>query len=87
MLGLELYIQNWTVAVSASWTEKIMIVSFAVRVAVALEEVSRAQLLIAVIARKVLRMPCLAQGCDHLTDNRLIARITTSFLHRIDSLT
>lgn len=64
-----------------------MIVSFAVRIAVALEEVSRAQLLIAVIAREVLRMPCLAQGCDHLTDNRLIARITASFLHRIDSLT
>lgn len=80
------YIQDRPIAVSASRTEQIVVVSFAVWISIALEEVSRAELLIAVIARKVLRMPCLAECSDHLTDNRLIACIAAAFLHRIDSL-
>lgn len=43
-----------------------MIVRLAVRVALPLEEVACAQLLIAVSAREVFRMPRLAQSCDHL---------------------
>lgn len=83
----ELYIQNRTVAVGASRTEQVVVVRLAVWIAVALEEVPRAELLVAVVARKVLRMPCLAQGCDHLTNYWLIARVAASFLHRVNSLT
>lgn len=64
-----------------------MIVSLAVRRSVALEEVPRAQLLIAVIASEVFRVPCLAQSRDHLTDDRLVACVTAALLHRVDSLT
>lgn len=84
---IELYIQNWTVAVSATWTEEIVVISLAVGISIALEEVSGAQFLIAVIASEVLRVPCLAQCRDHLTDDRLVACVTAAFLHRVDSLT
>lgn len=57
-----------------------MIVWFAVRMTVTLEEVSRAQLLAAMIARKVLRMPGLAQCGDHLTDDRLVTSVAASLL-------
>lgn len=81
------YIQDGTVAVGASRTEQVVIVGLAVRIAVALEKVPRAQLLVAVIAREVLGMPSLAQGCDHLTHDGLVASVTAALLHRVDSLT
>jgi len=40
--GCHAFIQDWTVAVSTSWTEEIMVISFAVRTAVTFEEVTRA---------------------------------------------
>lgn len=43
-----------------------MVVGLAVRMAFPLEEVPRSQFLVAVCAGEVFRMPCLAQGCDHL---------------------
>lgn len=64
-----------------------MIISFAVRHIVAFEEVPRAQLLIAMIASEMLRMPSFAQRGDDLADNRLVASIAASFLHCVDSLT
>lgn len=63
-----------------------MVVRLAVRMAVALKEVARAQLLRAVVARKVLRMPGLAQRRDHLADDRLVAGVAASLLCGGDSL-
>ena len=63
-----------------------MVVRLAVRIAVPLEEVPRAQLLRAVIAREVLRMPSLAKGRNDLADDRLIARVAASLLGRVNSL-
>jgi hypothetical protein len=39
------------------------------------------------VARKVLRMPGLAQGGDHLTHNRFVAGIAAPLLGGVDSLT
>lgn len=50
-----------------------MVVGLAVREAVALEEVAGAELLAAVVAREMLRVPGAAQGGDHLADDRLVA--------------
>lgn len=63
-----------------------MIVRLAVRVAIALEEVPGAQLLVAVVARKVLRMPGLAQRRYDLPNDGLIARIAAPLLGGIHSL-
>lgn len=79
-------VQNGAVAVGAARAEQIVVVRLAVREAVALEEIAGAQLLAAVVAREVLRMPCLAQGCDHLAHNGLLAGIAAALLHGIDSL-
>lgn len=82
-----IYIQDWTVAVSTSRAEKVVVISLAVGCSVAFEEVPRAQLLIAMVARKVLRVPCLSKRRDHLTDDRLVACIAASLLHRGNTLT
>lgn len=63
-----------------------MVVRFAVRPSVAFEEVASAQFLRAVGAQEVLRMPRLAQGRDHLADDRLVARRATALLRRIHAL-
>lgn len=80
--GPATYVQNRSVAVRAPRTEQIVVVRLAVRMAVALEEVARAQLLRAVVAREVLRMPGLAQRRDHLADDRLVAGIAAALLRR-----
>lgn len=49
-----------------------MIVRLAIRVALPLKEVARAEFLIAVSARKVFRMPRLAQSCYHLRNENMI---------------
>lgn len=54
--------------------------------AVAFEEVARAQLLRTVIARKVLRMPGLAQCRNHLANDWLVAGIAAALLRRGHSL-
>lgn len=63
-----------------------MIVRFAVRPAIALEKVARAQLLRTVGAREMFRMPRLAQGRDHLAHDGLVARGATAFLRRVHAL-
>lgn len=84
--GRYAFIQNWSIAVGTTWTEQIVIVRLAVRVAIALEEVPGAQLLVAVVAREVLRMPSLAQRRYDLPYDGLIACIAAPLLGGIHSL-
>lgn len=63
-----------------------MVIRLAVGVSIALEEVSGAQLLVAVVTCKVLRMPGLAERGNNLSDDRLVASIAASLLGGIDSL-
>lgn len=76
------YIQNSSVAISAPRTKQVVVVLLTVRLSVPLEEVLRAQLLVAVAASKVLRVPRLAQCRDHLTHNRLLASVAAPLLRR-----
>lgn len=62
-------IENGAVAIGTSRRKEVMIVRFAVRPAVALEEVPGAELLVAVSAGEVLRVPGAAQRGDHLHTN------------------
>lgn len=64
-----------------------MVVLLAVRLAVALKEVARAQLLVAVAARKVLGVPGLAQRRNDLAHNRLLARVAAALLRGGDAAT
>lgn len=80
------FIQNGSIAVRAPRAEQIVIIRLTVGISIALEEVPRAQLLVAVIARKVLRMPGLAQRRNDLPNDGLIARVAASLLGRIHSL-
>lgn len=79
-------VQDGAVAVGTAWAKQIVVIGLAVGEAVALKEVAGAQLLAAVVARKVLRMPGLAQGGDHLADNWLLACIAAALLYSVDSL-
>lgn len=81
------YIQNRTVTVSTSWTKQIVIIGLAIWETVTLKEIPRAQFLLAMIAGKVLRMPCLTQGSYHLPDNWLITGTATTLLLCIYTLT
>jgi len=63
-----------------------VIVRFAVRPSFALEKIARAQLLGAVVAREVFRVPSLAQRRDHLPDDSLVARRATSLLSSVHTL-
>lgn len=80
------FIQNRSIAVGTTWAEQIVIIRLAVRVSVTLEEVPGAQLLIAVIASKMLRMPSFAESRYDLADDGLIAGIAAPLLSGIDSL-
>ena len=60
------YIQNGPVAVGASRRKQMMVVGLAVRLAVAFEEILRAQLLAAVGAHEMLRMPGPSERRHHL---------------------
>lgn len=80
-------IQYGTIAVRTTWTEEIMIIWFTVGESITLKEVTCAQLLTAMIACKVLRMPSLAQCGNHLTHNRLLACIAATLLYCVNTLT
>lgn len=54
------FIQDGSIAVSASGTEEVVVVDLTVRLALSFEEVPGAQLLRAVVAGEVLRVPSLA---------------------------
>ena len=84
--GRDTYIQDRTVTVSTSGTEQVVVVRFAVRLPIPFEEVARPQLLGAVGAREVLRMPRLSQGGDDLPHDRLLAGVAASLLARVDPL-
>lgn len=78
------YIQNGAIAISTAWTKQIVVVLLAVGLSIALKEVARAQLLAAVAASKVLRVPGLAQGRDDLTNDRLLASVAAALLRCCD---
>lgn len=60
------HVQNGSVAVVAAWREQVVVVLLAVRLAVALKEVSGADLLLTVSAHKVFGVPRAAHGGHHL---------------------
>lgn len=60
------HVQNGPVAVVAAWREQVVVVLLAVRLAVALKEVSGADLLLAVSAHEVFGVPRPAHGGHHL---------------------
>jgi len=78
--GGDALVQDRALAVTASWTEETMIVLLTVRSALSLKEVLGAQLLVAMGAGKMLGMPRVAKGGDHLTHNRFAASSTHAFL-------
>lgn len=80
------YVQYGSVAVRASGREQVVVVRLAVRPSFALEEVARAQLLVAVVADKVLRVPRLAQSRNHLANDGFVARGAAPFLRRVHAL-
>lgn len=80
------YIQNRSIAVGTTWAEQVVIVRLAVRVAIALEEIPGAQLLVAVIAGEVLRMPSFAESRYNLPYDGLIASIAAPLLGGVHSL-
>lgn len=81
------FIQNGAITVRATWTKQIMIVGLAIWKTVAFKEITCTQFLATMIAGEMLRMPCLAQRGNHLTNNRFLACIAAALLHRIDTLT
>lgn len=80
------FVENWSIAVGASWREQVVVVRLAVGPAVALEEVPGAQLLVAVSAGEVLRVPRATQRGDDLSDDGLIAGVAASLLGGLYSL-
>jgi hypothetical protein len=81
------YIQNRTITVGTTWTEQIMIIWFTIRKTVPFKKVTCTQLLVAMVTRKVLWMPGLAQSGDHLSNNWFVASVTTPLLGGIHPLT
>lgn len=80
------FIQDRAVAVGTAGREEVVVVDLAVGLPVAFEEVPRAQLLVAVGASEVLRMPRLPQRSDHLSYDGLVTSAAASLLGRGDSL-
>lgn len=64
-----------------------MIIGLTVGKAIALKEIACAQLLIAVIASKMLWMPGFAQGGNDLANNGLFTGIAAALLYSVYSLT
>lgn len=83
---MAIYIENGSVAIGTSRAKQIVVVGLAEGLAVALEKVARAQLLGAVGAGEVFRVPGLAQRGDHLSDNGLLAGAAAALLARVDTL-
>lgn len=63
-----------------------MIIRFTVRFPVPLEEVPRPQLLGAMRAGEVLRVPCFTQSSDDLAHDGLLAGVAAALLARVDPL-
>lgn len=85
--GGHAFVEDGTVAVGASGGEEIMVIRLAVGMSFPLEEVPGAQLLITMSAGEMLRVPCLPQGGDHLSDDRLLAGAAASLLSSVHPLT
>lgn len=81
------FVENGAVAVGATGREKIVIVGLAVGLTLPLEEVPRSQLLVAVGAREVFRVPRFSQGGDHLSHDGLLAGAAASLLSSVHTLT
>lgn len=64
-----------------------MVIRLAIGTAIALEEVSSPQLLVAVRAGEVLRMPRATQRRDYLSHDGFLAGVAAPFLGCLDSLT
>lgn len=73
------FIKDGPVAVVAARREEVVIVLLAVGLPVPLKEVPRADLLLAVGADEVLRVPGFPHGCNYLPSNRLLAGSTDTF--------
>jgi hypothetical protein len=73
------YVENGPVAVGAARRKQIVVVGLAVGRAVALKEVARAQLRVALLASEVLRVPGLAQRRDHLACRRNLSILMAFF--------
>lgn len=80
------YIQNGSIAVSTSRTKQVMVVRLAVGMAIPLEEIACSELLIAMIAREMLWMPCFTQRCDHLTHNWFLTGAAAALVGCVYSL-
>lgn len=77
MAPLATHIQYGSIAIEAAWREELVVVVLAVRQAVPLKEVSRADFLLAVGAHKVFWVPRPAHGRHHLhthTHIQLVSR-------------
>jgi len=84
--GRHAFIEDGSVTVGTPGGEEVVVVGLTVRMSVPFEEVPRAQLLLTVGADKVFRVPRLAEGCDHLTHDRLVAGAAASLLGCVHSL-
>lgn len=80
------FIEDGAVAVGTTRREQVVVVRLAVGPAIALEEVPRSQLLVAVGTGEVFRMPGPSQRGDHLSDDGLLAGVAASLLRGLDSL-
>lgn len=80
------YVEDGPVAVGASGREEVVVVGLTVGTPVPLEEVARAQLLRAVGAGEVLRMPGAAQRRDDLPHDGLVASTAAPLLRRAHPL-
>lgn len=80
------YIQNGAIAVRAPGTKQVVVVRLAVGLPIPFEEVPRAQLLGAMGAGEVLRVPGLAQCGYNLPYDRFIAGVAAPLLTGVDPL-
>lgn len=81
------YVQDRPVAVGAPGAEQVVVVGLAVRLPIALEEIPRAELLGAVRAGEVLRVPGLTQGRNDLPDDGFLAGVAAALLAGVHALT
>ena len=66
--GRNAFVQDGSLAVGATWREKMVVVLLAVRPPVSLKEVLCAKFLVTVTAGEVFRVPGVTQCSDHLKD-------------------
>lgn len=84
--GRQTFVDNWSVARSTGRRKQKMVVAFAVRLAVSLEEIARSNRLSAMYAHEVLRVPEPGKGSYHLSNNRLGTGGTMTLRYRHDTL-